>query len=89
MFANVGDNVDSRLFPVPQRDYDAIELVYNRRFHNGWLAYANYRFATLEGIYEGSFRNDNGQSDPFLTSLFDFPGASAVDPSMCSIIGSK
>jgi len=26
----------------------------------------------LFGNYEGSFRNDNGQSDPNISSLFDF-----------------
>ncbi len=79
VFANVGGNVNTTLLPIPVRDYDAYEFVFNRRFHGGWMASMNYRFASLEGNYEGSFRNDNGQSDPFLTSLFDFPAASAVD----------
>lgn len=79
VFANVGGNVDSNLFPIPERNYDALEVIYNRRFNDGWMAYVNYRYAKLKGNYEGSFRNDNGQSDPFLTSLFDFPAASAVD----------
>jgi hypothetical protein len=34
---------------------------------------ASYRYAILSGNYEGLFRNDNGQSDPNITSLFDFP----------------
>ena len=33
---------------------------------------ANYRIAKLQGNYEGSFRNDNGQNDPNISSLFDF-----------------
>lgn len=32
----------------------------------------NYRFAKLYGNYEGFYRNDNGQSDPGISSLFDF-----------------
>ena len=32
-----------------------------------------YRHARITGNYEGLFRNDNGQSDPNITSLFDFP----------------
>jgi len=32
----------------------------------------NYRIAKLLGNYEGSFRNDNGQNDPNISSLFDF-----------------
>ena len=34
------------------------------------------------GTYEGFFRDDNGQSDPGITSLFDFP---TNDPSYTSI----
>ena len=35
----------------------------------------NYRWSELLGNYEGAFRNDNGQSDPSISSLFDFtPG---------------
>ena len=33
---------------------------------------ANYRIAKLFGNYEGSYRNDNGQNDPNISSLFDF-----------------
>ena len=33
---------------------------------------ANYRYAKLRGNYEGAYRNDNGQADPTITSLFDF-----------------
>jgi hypothetical protein len=32
----------------------------------------NYRVAQLKGNYEGAFRNDNGQADPGISSLFDF-----------------
>ena len=31
----------------------------------------SYRYSRLSGNYEGLFRNDNGQSDPNITSLFD------------------
>jgi hypothetical protein len=33
---------------------------------------ANWRIATLKGNYEGHLRNDNGQTDPGISSLFDF-----------------
>ena len=33
---------------------------------------ANYRYAKLYGNYEGLYRNDNGQSDPSISSLYDF-----------------
>lgn len=32
---------------------------------------ASYVYSSLTGNYEGLFRNDNGQSDPNITSLFD------------------
>jgi len=32
---------------------------------------ANYRVGRLVGNYEGAFRNDNNQSDPGISSLFD------------------
>ena len=53
--------------------YDAFELTANRRFAHNWGLQASYRFARLWGNYEGFYRNDNGQSDPGITSLFDFP----------------
>jgi hypothetical protein len=34
---------------------------------------ASYVFSSLIGNYEGLFRNDNGQTDPNITSLFDLP----------------
>ena len=62
--------------------YDAFELTANRRFAHNWGLQASYRFARLWGNYEGFYRNDNGQSDPGITSLFDFP---TNDPSYAQI----
>ncbi len=62
-------------FPKPNRRYKALELIYTKRFSDNWSVYANYRFARLIGNYEGLFRNDNGQSDPNITSLYDFPNS--------------
>ena len=59
-------------FVNPQRHYQALELELDKRFSNHWLAAVNYRFANLWGNYEGAYRNDNGQSDPGISSLFDF-----------------
>ncbi len=60
-------------FPKAKRDYKAFELVYTRRLHDHWLMLADFRYARLAGFYEGLFRNDNLQSDPNYTSLYDFP----------------
>src|SRR5262249_15324837 len=39
-----------------------------------WQLLTNYRISSLRGNYEGHFRNDNGQTDPGISSLFDFVG---------------
>ena len=59
-------------FANPVRRYQAFEVEFDKRFSNHWLAVVNYRFANLWGNYEGAYRNDNGQSDPGISSLFDF-----------------
>jgi len=62
-------------FPKPERVYKALELIYTRRMSDRWSLFANYRLSSLEGNYEGLYRNDNGQSDPNITSLYDFPNS--------------
>jgi hypothetical protein len=59
-------------FVDPIRKYQAMEFEVNKSFSKGWQMRANYRIAKLYGNYEGSFRNDNGQNDPNISSLFDF-----------------
>jgi outer membrane receptor protein involved in Fe transport len=75
--ANPGENTVAG-FPDAVRKYYALELLLNKRFGDNWLFYGNMRFARLRGNYEGLFRNDNGQSDPNITSLFDFPNSPLV-----------
>jgi len=65
-------------FPDPRRVYKALELTAEKRFANNWSVYANYRLSKLFGNYEGLFRNDNGQSDPNISSLFDFAYSPAL-----------
>lgn len=59
-------------FVNPDRRYQELVLIYTRNLKNHWQGRANYRYAKLWGNYEGLFRNDNGQSDPGISSLFDF-----------------
>jgi carboxypeptidase family protein len=59
-------------FPNAVRKYRALEIELNRRFSNGWQGFFNWRIAKLEGNFEGHLRNDNGQTDPGISSLFDF-----------------
>jgi outer membrane receptor protein involved in Fe transport len=58
-------------FGRAQRFYRAIEFTATKRFTNNYQFIASYVFSSLIGNYEGLFRNDNGQSDPNITSLFD------------------
>jgi outer membrane receptor protein involved in Fe transport len=60
-------------FPEPTRDYEAIELSLNKRFTNNWQLYASYVNSENIGNYGGLFRQDNGQLDPNITSLYDLP----------------
>ncbi len=59
-------------FVNPVRRYQELVFEFNRNLKNNWQMRANYRWAKLWGNYEGLFRNDNGQSDPGISSLFDF-----------------
>lgn len=69
-------------FEKPIHKYDSVEFTFDRRFSHNWALQASYRWSRLWGTYEGSYRDDNGQSDPGITSLFDFP---TNDPSYTAI----
>lgn len=69
-------------FDDPVHTYHAVEVTLNRRLMNHWSALASYRWSRLRGNFEGFYRDDNGQSDPGITSLYDFP---TNDPSYTSI----
>ena len=71
-------------FDDPSHVYNAVEFTMNRRFANNWSALASYRWSRLKGNFEGFYRDDNGQSDPGITSLYDFP---TNDPSYTAIGG--
>ena len=69
-------------FEDPVHKYDAVEVTANKSFSDNWSLMASYRWSKLKGNFEGFFRNDNGQSDPSITSLFDFP---TNDPSYTAV----
>jgi outer membrane receptor protein involved in Fe transport len=58
-------------FGKARRYYRALEFTATKRFTNNFQFISSYTFSSLIGNYEGLFRNDNGQSDPNITSLFD------------------
>jgi len=66
-------NPDGYLSPV--RNYQAAEIEINKSFSHNWSLISNLRIARLIGNFEGAYRNDNGQNDPGISSLYDFtPG---------------
>ena len=68
-------------FDDPVHRYHSLEFTVNRRATN-WSAMTSYRWSRLRGNFEGFYRDDNGQSDPGISSLYDFP---TNDPSYTSI----
>ena len=69
-------------FEDPLHHYDAVEFTADKRLSNNWSLQSSYRWSRLWGNFEGFYRNDNGQSDPAISSLFDFP---TDDPTYTSI----
>ncbi|MDQ3804655.1 MAG: TonB-dependent receptor [Acidobacteriota bacterium] len=61
----------AQCFGRARRYYRALEFSATKRFTNNYQFIASYVYSSLIGNYEGLFRNDNGQSDPNITSLFD------------------
>ena len=69
-------------FESPVHDYNAVEFTANRRLAGRWSLTSSYRWSRLTGNFEGFFRNDNGQSDPGISSLYDYP---TNDPTYAAI----
>jgi hypothetical protein len=69
-------------YEKPIHDYDAVQFTMDRRFAHNWSMQASYTWSRLHGTFEGFYRDDNGQSDPGITSLYDFP---TNDPSYTAI----
>lgn len=58
--------------PEAIRDYQAIELTWNRRFAGNWSAHIGYTYSKLEGTYSGLASSDEfGRTDPNVSRAFD------------------
>ena len=69
-------------FEAPVHKFNAVEFTANKRLSSNWSLASSYRWSRLTGNFEGFFRNDNGQSDPAISSLYDYP---TNDPTYTSI----
>jgi hypothetical protein len=59
-------------FVDPIHKYWAVVFEVNKSFSQNWQLRANYTISKVFGNFEGAYRNDNAQSDPGISSLFDF-----------------
>lgn len=67
---------DGTQIPAPKavRDYDAVELGFNRRLANSWGLRVAYTWSRLHGNYSGLAQADEpGRADPNVGRLFDHP----------------
>jgi hypothetical protein len=71
-------------FEDPEHKYRSFEVTLTKLLSNNWTFIGSYRWSKLSGNFEGFYRSDNGQSDPAITSLFDFP---TNDPSYTQVGG--
>jgi carboxypeptidase family protein/TonB-dependent receptor-like protein len=65
-------------FTKPQRRYDGLEFVLEKRLSNNWYFNANYTYSRLFGNYSGLSSSDeinapNGRLAPGTTRAFDLP----------------
>ncbi len=57
----------------PQRVYNALEIVLNKRFANNYFFNANYTYSKLYGNYSGLASSDeNGRTAPAVNRFFDY-----------------
>ena len=60
--------------PKPQRQYDSVEFLLDKRFANNWSLRASYLWSRLHGNYSGLSQSDeNGRADPNVGRSYDFP----------------
>ena len=58
-------------FPTAERKYDAVTLMLQKVFSDGWLGQASWTISRLYGNYAGLFRPETTQLDPNINSDFD------------------
>jgi hypothetical protein len=58
-----GPNADGLVYPKAEREYDALELVFEKRFSDRWSLRAYYTLSRLYGNYSG-LANSDEQNNP-------------------------
>ena len=77
--ANPGEGITLSLndpsipgFPKAKRQYDGLELTFDRRFQNNWMLFGSYTVSRLFGNYSGLASSDeNGRVAPNVNRFFD------------------
>ena len=60
--------------PKPQRQYDSVEFLLDKRFAANWSLRASYLWSRLYGNYSGLSQSDeNGRADPNVGRSYDYP----------------
>jgi hypothetical protein len=81
IIANPGEGLTSLAFTDPRvalpkavRDYDSVEIAYEKRMHDNWYLRTSYLWSRLFGNYSGLSQSDeNGRTSPNAGRLFDYP----------------
>ncbi len=81
VIANPGEGITSLAFTNPNvalpkaiRDYDAVEVSFDKRFSSNWYLRSSYTWSRLFGNYSGLTQSDeNGRTSPNVGRLFDYP----------------
>jgi Carboxypeptidase regulatory-like domain/TonB dependent receptor/TonB-dependent Receptor Plug Domain len=68
-------NINPRVaLPKPVRDYDSVEIAFEKRMRNGWYIRPSYLWSRLYGNYSGLSQSDeNGRTSPNVGRLWDYP----------------
>lgn len=64
-------------FPNPYPIYKPAEFIASKRISDVRF-YGSYVLSKLDGNFPGSYRTDNGQQDPNISSLFDFTNSDCL-----------
>ena len=65
-------SIAERPFPKAEREYDALELTFDKRFADNWLARVSYTYSELWGNYSGLASSDeDGRVSPNVNRFFD------------------